>query len=184
MKSIIFALLLLTALPGFAGVYGNLEFGDDRDTVTRKLQKSKLVTQTINTTLLSRTGLNGVFKSNTQLAGLTYHLYFGWDDNGGMQEVTLQSDPIEKTQYNITLHKAWLAANQLFTQVYNAPAQNAKFPNKKDVATHNILMTHIWHKGKKQSILMGPGIEKDNCFLAIRFINQHIEPVIIPDKTK
>lgn len=177
MKSLIASILILTALPLFSGVYGDLEFGDDRNTVTRKLQKSKLVTQTINSTLISRTGLNGIFQSKSKLAGLTYHLYFDWNDDGGLREITLRSDQIEKSLYTTTLYKSWLAASQLFTQVYNAPAQNAGFPDKIDVAQHNILMSHIWHKGKKQSILMGTGIDKEHCFLAIRFVNQHIAPV-------
>jgi len=179
-KSLLAALLIITSQPSLASVYGDLEFGDDRDTVTQKLQKSKLVSQTINTSLMSRTGLNGIFKSKAKLAGMTYHLYFDWNEDGGLREITLRSDQIPKANYSTTLYKAWLAASQLFTQVYNLPAQNAGFPEKMDVIKHNILMSHIWHKGDKQSILMGPGIEKENCFLAIRFLNQHIEPVLIP----
>ncbi len=182
MKSLIASILILTALPIFAGVYGDLEFGDDRDTVTRKLQKSNLVTQTINSSLMARTGLNGIFQSKSKLAGLTYHLYFDWNEAGELREITLRSDQIEKSRYSTTLYKSWLAASQLFTQVYSTPAQNAGFPDKMDVVQHNILMSHIWHQGRKKSILMGPGIEKEKCFLAIRFVNQHIKPVIIPGK--
>lgn len=180
MKSLIASILILTALPIFAGVYGDLEFGDDRDAVTRKLQKSKLVTQTINTSLISRTGLNGIFQCKTPLAGLIYHLYFNWDADGGLQEVTLRSEDIEKSAYSSTLYKAWGAAAQLFTQVYKTPAQNAGFPDKLAITNGGMMMSHIWHKGTKESILMGTGIDKDQCFLAIRFMNQHIVPVRIP----
>jgi len=178
-KSLIASILILTALPSFAGVYGDLEFGDDRDVVTRKLQKSKLVTQTINSSLISRTGLNGIFKCKTQLAGLSYNLYFNWDADGGLQEVTLRSESIQKSNYSSTLYKAWGAAGKLFTQVYKAPAQNAGFPDQLTIANGGMMMSHIWHKGDNQSILMGTGIEKDQCFLAIRFINERIDPVRI-----
>ncbi|MGB0775692.1 MAG: hypothetical protein ACPGUY_07585, partial [Akkermansiaceae bacterium] len=58
-----------------AGVYGSLEFGDSRETVTRKLQKSPLVKQTLDSTFIARTGLNGVFTCKNKLAGQTYTLY-------------------------------------------------------------------------------------------------------------
>lgn len=180
MKSLIATILMLTLLPSLGGVYGNLEFGDDRDTVTEKLQKSSLVDQTIDTTLIARTGLNGVFKCKAKLAGLTYQLYFDWDENGGLKEITLRSENIEKAKYSSTLYKAWAAAAKLFTQVYGEPAQNAGFPDKLDAAKHGIMMSHIWHKGDKQSILMGSAVKEEQCFLAIRFLNQHIEPVRIP----
>lgn len=180
MKLIIAIFLTLLPLPMMAGVYGDLEFGDNRDTVTRKLQASKFVKQTMNTALIARTGLNGIFQTKAKLAGMTYHLYFGWDDDGGLKEITLRSDTIEKKQYSSTLYKAWQKAAQLFSNIYNTPVQNAEFPDKLDVMNNTMMMSHIWHIDSKQSILMGTGIENEECFLAIRFLNQRIEPVIIP----
>ena len=52
-------LLLISASQ--AGVYGELEFGDSRETVTKKLSQSPLVEQTIDNTYTARTGLNGIF---------------------------------------------------------------------------------------------------------------------------
>lgn len=174
------SLFIFSLLPLQAGVYGDLEFGDDRATVTRKLQQSKLVKQTVETTHLARTGLNGVFACTHQLAGLDYALYFDWDDNGQLCEITLRSDKIELKQYSSTLVKAWTEAAKLFSQVYGKPVQNGDFPKQADTAKHGILMSHIWHRNNDQSILMGPGIKDKQCFLAIRFLNQRIEPVIIP----
>ena len=177
MKSIIFTLLILTALPSLAGVYGTLEFGDDRSTVTRKLQASNLVDQTISSTFISRTGLNGVFKCKAKLAGLTYRLYFDWNKNGRLKEITLRSDSLKKNQYSSVLYKAWQEADYLFTKAYNKPAQNAGFPDKDVLTDDSMMMSHIWHKGNKESILMGTGSENGQYFLAIRFVNQYIKPV-------
>lgn len=171
---------LFSVISSYAGVYGSLEFGDSRDTVMRKLRSSKLVEQTVGDTFLGRTGLNGVFKCKNKLAGLTYHLYFQWSDTGGLKEITLRSQDLDANQYGTTLKNAWTEANKLFTQVYNKPVQDAKYPQKTDFNQHPILITHIWHKGSRQSILIGPGIENNRSFLAIRFINQKIEPVRIP----
>ncbi|BDS08855.1 hypothetical protein NT6N_38950 [Oceaniferula spumae] len=173
-------LILATASICSAGVYDTLQFGDSRETVTKKLQASKMVKATMDSTFFGRTGLNGVFKCNAKLAGLTYHLYFGWDDNGGLNEITLRSGEVPMAEYNTSIKNAWAEANALFTQVYNTPAQNAGYPNKSDFKQHDILISHIWHKGENQSILMGPGINKGKCYLAIRFVNQRIEPVRVP----
>lgn len=176
------AYILVLALAPFcgAGVYDTLQFGDSRETVTKKLQASTMVTTTVDSTFFGRTGLNGVFKCKAKLAGLTYHLYFGWNDNGGLNEITLRSAEVPMAEYESSINKAWAEANTLFTQVYNAPAQNANYPTKADFKKHDILITHIWHKGENQSILIGPGINKGKCFLAIRFVNQRIEPVRVP----
>ncbi|MBK1832335.1 hypothetical protein JIN77_16470 [Verrucomicrobiaceae bacterium R5-34] len=179
-----FKILIITFL-GFipflqAGVYGSLEFGDSRETVTKKLQSSELVEQKLDSTFFGRTGLNGVFKCKAQLAGLSYHLYFGWDDNGGLNEVTLRSAEVPMSEYGSSIKNAWSEADTLFTRVYNAPAQNAGYPSQSDFKNSDILISHIWHKGSGESILMGPGISKGKCFLAIRFVNRRIQPVRTP----
>ncbi len=175
-----FGIVLFSSDSIHAGIYGPLEFGDNRGTVIRKLQQCDLVTQTVQSTFLARTGLNGSFKCKHQLAGLTYHLYFGWNDAGGLNEITLRSDAIDHTRYHTDLQQAWHKANTLFTQTYHAPAQNVKYPSKTDFKGRDILISHVWHKGTNQSILMGPGITKDKCFLAIRFVDRHVEPIRIP----
>ncbi len=187
MKLFFTTVLFLIVLPlsTFAGVYGDLEFGDSRETVLKKLQKSKLVSQTFDTSLISRTGLNGIFKCKHPLAGQTYSLYFNWDDNGGMKELTLRSEPIPKSQFKTTLHTAWQKANQVFTNAYGTPAQAAKYPSTAQVEQFTIYMTHLWYRGKNHTVMMGPGIDVNkggSYFLAIRYVNKHIKPVIIPAK--
>lgn len=174
------SLLAFLALAGssFAGVYADLEFGDSRETVLSKLKSSEMVEQTIATELIARTGLNGIFKCKAQLAGLTYHLYFEWNDDGRLDEITLRSNHIQKENYSVSLYQAWKEAGKLFTQVYKTPAQNADFPNKNSLGDSGMIMSHIWHKGENESILMGTGMDQTNCFLAIRFVNRHVEPAL------
>ena len=174
---IVFQLSLST---GFAGVYGDFEFGDSRETVTQKMTKSPLVVQTVDSTFFGRTGLNGIFKCKTKLAGLTYHLFFGWDKDGGLNEVTLRSNQLAMVEYSHGLRKAWVEAESLFSKVYHAPAQSTAYPHQGAFKEHNILVSHVWHRGQNQSILLGPGIDKGKCFLAIRFVNQRIELPKIP----
>ena len=176
-----FCLLLLSTLTTHAGVYGNLEFGDTRETVTKKMSSSQLVEQTIDSTFFGRTGLNGVFKCKAKLAGLTYHLYFGWSEDGGLKEITLRSSELNMGEYGKGLRRAWGEAETLFSKVYQDPTQKTAFPSQKAFKKHNILISHVWHRAGKQSILMGPGVDKGKCFLAIRYVNQHIVLPPLPD---
>lgn len=169
----IFLLLLLPCVSD-AGVYGTLEFGDDRETVTRKLQASPLVEATVDNTFFGRTGLNGIFKCKNKLAGLTYRLYFEWSETGGLSEITLRSQEMTESQYDSTLKTAWAEANKLFTQVYAQPVQSAAYPAKSAFKTYPILITHMWHKDANQSILIGPGLDKKRSFLTIRFVNKKL----------
>ncbi|MCP5536490.1 MAG: hypothetical protein H7A51_09700 [Akkermansiaceae bacterium] len=178
----IFIVLSLTTFLSHAGVYGDLEFGDSRETVTRKMSASQLVEQTIDSTFFGRTGLNGVFKCKAKLAGLSYHLYFGWNEDGGLNEVTLRSSELSMEEYGRGLRRAWGEAEALFSQVYQKPSQKADYPDQKAFTKHNILISHVWHRGENQSILMGPGIDKGKCFLAIRYVNQRIVLPSLPKK--
>ncbi len=180
MKLIGFILLFLCNLPSFAGVYGTLEFGDSRDIVTEKLKKSDLVDQTMASTFMGRTGLNGAFKCKAKLAGLTYRLYFDWDSEGRLREITLRSETVEKQEYNSKLRTAWEEAEKIFTLTYGNPVQKAKFPNQTQLSNGSMLMSHIWHQAPNQSILMGTGQDQGKYFLAIRFINKRITPIRTP----
>lgn len=180
MLRLLTALYFATISLSNAGVYGTLEFGDTREEVTKKLQASEMVEHQLDSAFFGRTGLNGVFKCKAKLAGLTYHLYFDWTDSGGLREITLRSNEISLNEFNGSLKDAWTEANKLFTQVYNRPVQAATYPAKRDLEKHDILITHVWHQGARQSILIGPGAHKNKCFLAIRFVNEHIKPVRVP----
>ena len=158
-----------------AGVYGDLQYGDDRETVTRKLGNSALVTQTIGNTFIGRTGLNGIFKCKAKLAGLTCHLYFNWDAQGGLNEITLRSGDLNLDQYDGELLRAWNEASALFSKAYGLPAQKTTYPPKLAFQQHKLLVTHVWSQAENQSILIGPGIDKGKCFLFIRFVNEGIE---------
>ena len=172
---ILFLGFLLSWTIGHAGVYGELEFGDDRETVTHKLQQSPLVEQTIDNTFIARTGLNGIFKCKAKISGLTCHLYFNWDQQGGLNEITLRSEKLKAEQYQTTLRKAWLDAESLFSKVYQSPTQKASYPLEAAFEEHQMMISHVWKNPGDKTILMGTGREKRSYFLFIRFVSQDIE---------
>lgn len=166
-------LLLISASQ--AGVYGELEFGDSRETVTKKLSQSPLVEQTIDNTYTARTGLNGIFKCKGKISELTFHLYFNWDEQGGLDEITLRSEGLDVDLYKTRLRRAWSDAESLFSQVYQAPAQQATYPSLNSFKEHKMMISHVWENKGKETILMGTGIDKNQCFLFIRYDKAHVE---------
>ena len=129
MKSLnLFLCSLLLISVSQAGVYGDLEFGDSRETVTRKLRNSALVTQTIDNTFVGRTGLNGIYQCKAKLAGLTCLLFFNWDENGGLNEITLRSDGLSLDQYDGELLRASNEAASRRSKAYAEPIQHTTLP--------------------------------------------------------
>lgn len=165
--------LLISA--SHAGVYGDLEFGDSRETVTKKLRQSPLVEQTVDDVFTARTGLNGIYKCKARISGLTCHLYFNWDEQGGLDEITLRSEGLALGTYSKQLRQAWLDAERLFSEVYSAPVQKAPYPALDAFQNHKMMISHIWDNPGKGSILMGTGVDADRCFLFVRFASREMK---------
>ena len=170
MKALRYLVWLLLSSSIHAGVYGELEFGDDREAVTQKLGKSQLVEQTVDNTYTARTGLNGIYKCKTDISGLACRLYFNWDEKGELNEITLRSDSLDADLYKTELKGAWTDAGALFSRVYNKPKQQASYPPLSSFKEHKMMVTHVWGNNNGTSTLMGTGMDENQCFLFIRFL--------------
>ena len=175
MKYLSLLVCFVLSSPIHAGVYGELEFGDSRDTVTQKLGQSPLVTQTIDNTYTARTGLNGIYKCKAKISGLACRLYFNWDEQGGLNEITLRSEGLDTDLYDTTLKSAWSEAGSLFSRVYQPPKQQAPYPPQSSFNEHKMMISHVWENADQTSILMGTGMDKNTCFLFIRYISVQAE---------
>ena len=158
-----------------ADVYGDLAYGDSRESVTSKLMQSPLVEQIIDDVFMARTGLNGIYKCKAKISGLACHLYFNWDEQGGLNEITLRSEGLALQTYPKELKQAWLDAERLFSEVYADPVQKAPYPALDAFQNHKMMISHVWDNPGKGSILMGTGVDADRCFLFIRFAKNAIE---------
>ncbi|MDG1358798.1 MAG: hypothetical protein P8P36_11455, partial [Akkermansiaceae bacterium] len=141
-----------------AGVYGDLEFGDSRELVTKKLQQSPLVEQAIDETYKARTGLNGIYKCKSKIAGLACWLYFNWDAQGGLNEITLRSESLDSNLYETELKNAWIESSALFSRVYQEPRQQAPYPLLSSFKEHQMMISHVWENSDKTNILIGTGM--------------------------
>lgn len=159
---------LLSVTSAFAGVYGELEFDDDRPTVIKKLHASELVTGATTDSIFGNTGLNGTFICNQKLAGLSCSLYFGWEDDL-LSEITLQSKPVESDQYDTVIHTAWKDAAKLLNSVYGFAEKENILPPKSKHVDNGLVFSHLWGIDKSTVIMLGIGMSQGNYYLAIRY---------------
>lgn len=163
--------LLLSLASCFAGVYGELEFGDDRKTVIRKLHASELVTSTYKSgdSIFGRVGLNGIFATNQKLANLSYSLYFDWKDDK-LSAITLHSDQVAQKEYYASIQKAWTDALALLVSVHGTPEKKNSFPSQFKHSEDGMIFSHLWNIDQSTAVALGTGRAKDQYFLAIRFL--------------
>jgi hypothetical protein len=168
--------LFLTVLSLSAGVYEDLEYGDTRQQVTDKLMACERVKSSIPKTMFARVGLNGTFKIKKDLNGLDFALFFDWDENQRLKEVTLRSIAIDPGQFNSTLAKSFRSALQLISEVYGPPVMGNPMPKSSQVADGAILNSHLWHVGSG-TLLMGVAKDQGKLHLSISFLEKRINPV-------
>lgn len=169
-----FSLSFLSTLAG--GVYENLNYGDSQETVTKKLMECPRIENTVPETMFGRVGLNGTFKLKNTLNGLSFSLYFDWDDKGALKEVTLRSEPIKAAEYNSRLQSHFKATAQLMSQIYGKPVMSNAQPPRQQVEEGSIINSHLWHP-PEGSLLLGIANTKGEYHVSIRYTSTRIEPV-------
>lgn len=153
-------------------VYDTLVWGDDRDTVTKKLFASKLVTTNIAATHIGRTGLNNIFTTRDKIAGLTCSLTFNWSAGGELIEVTLQSEDKGSGDYSSDIRDCWKEFEQLLTYVYGKPKQATEMPRMNELKDEQMLASHVWRLEQGGSILLGTSKMNGNYQAVVRFTKE------------
>lgn len=163
--------------------FDQLEFGDSRKTVERKLKASRLVTAAVSETFLGRTGLNGVFKTTATIGGLHCYLFFDWTKGGALKEVTLQTQPVGKAQYITSLRANWTELIDLLSKLHGHPLQAAGFPELTELQDGAILGSHLWYTEEGHSVILGTGQEGTGYNVVVRITSDRIRPVPLPTKS-
>ena len=172
----IIATLLISAITLSAGVYEDLEYGDTKQVVTDKLMACDRVESTVPQTMFGRVGLNGTFRIKKNLNGVQFSLFFDWNENQQLNEITLRSDAIESGPFDSTLSDTFNSANRLITEVYGPAVMSNPMPRSNQVDDGTILNSHLWHVADG-TLLMGVAKERGKLHLSIRFLEKHIDPV-------
>lgn len=161
-------------------VFDQLLFGDSRDQVMVKLKASQFVELTVGETFLGRTGMNGVFRIRKPLGGLHATLDFDWDENGGLRELTLQSDPQAESDAGSKLRPCWNACIDLLTELYGKPAFANPGFSVVNLPDGSMSGTHLWKLEPRGSVMLGASRNGSSYCVAIRFTRKELKPVAMP----
>ena len=157
--------------------FDTLEFGDSRETVLKKLNSSPMVDGSVAEVMLARVGLNGVYRTKQTIGGLHCHLYFDWDSNNLLKEVTLRTKGLPIDSYSGKLKSNWTEMIELLTVLHGQPINSAEYPNSDDLQDGLILNSHLWRTEDGHSVLLGTGQEGNQFSVTVRITIEVIEPV-------
>ena len=155
--------------------FDTLEFGDTRNEVTEKLVKSANVVCGVPEAMLTRVGLNGTFKTKQTIGGLHCHLYFDWDGNAKLKEVTLRTKGKSLDSYSGSLQSNWTELINLLTILHGDALQGAPYPSSADLQDGLILGSHLWRTEDGHSVLLGTGQEGQAYSVVVRITSDRIE---------
>lgn len=177
---IFFALFGLISHSVFAAgtAFDSLNFGDSRQTVEDKLAKSKFVTTKVAKAHMGRTGLNGIYQTTKKIGNLSCFLYFDWDQDGRLSEVTLRSELAELADYDSKVKSTWSEMIDLVSILHGKALQSAPYPSADKLEDGGILASHLWRTQEGNSILLGTGREKGKYGVIVRLTTEKIEPVV------
>jgi hypothetical protein len=153
-------------------IFDTVVFGDNRDTVTKKLYESKLVTATMDPTFIGRTGLNNVFVTRDKIGGLNYSLTFNWSPEGKLIECTLQTEDRNIGDYSSDLEKSWQELGKILISIYGKPKRFSKMPKASDLQESQTLTSHSWRLNQGGSILLGSAKMDGRYQVVVRFTKE------------
>jgi len=108
--------------------------------------------------------------------GLHSHLYFDWDDDLKLKEITLRTKPKDPTHYQSQLQRSWKEFIQLLTILHGDALQSAPYPKAENLQDGLILGSHLWRSENDHSVLLGTGQEGKNYSVIVRITSELIEP--------
>ncbi|BCX49106.1 hypothetical protein HAHE_30140 [Haloferula helveola] len=161
-------------------VFDTLCFGDNRKEVEQKLKDSTMVETALDETFFGRFGLNGTFRTKQQIGGLHCELYFDWTENGGLSEISLQTESLGADSYGGKLHENWQELSKVLTLLHGKPLQTADFPDRSELQNDLFLASHIWRLDGGGSALLGTSMQGGKYQVVVRFTTENIQPVRVP----
>lgn len=162
-------------LPDDTAVFDTLKFGDDRDAVITKLKASKMVESNLNSTFFGRTGINGIYRTVQPIGGLHCYLFFDWEENGGLKEITLRTEDKTLGEYDTVLKPCWKALTELIAPIYGKPLQTTPMPKAASLADEQMMGSHLWRIDHGGTVMLGVSRLADAYQVSVRFTREVIE---------
>jgi hypothetical protein len=167
-------------LPPSGDVFDQLRFGDKRAVVLEKLKASQFVELTAPEVMLSRVGMNGVFRTRKKIGGLDASLFFDWTEDGGLKEITLQTTALPAAKFIEQLQPCWKEFIGLLTALYGKPINASEHLDLSSIADGGMSATHLWKLEGSGTAMLGAAREANQYLIAVRFTLENIQPVRIP----
>lgn len=161
-------------VPDADAVFDTLKFGDSRETVTEKLQASKMVEADLNGTFFGRTGLNGIYKTKHPIGGIHCFLFFDWEEDGGLKEITLQTEGKTAGDYDSALKPCWEQLVALIGPIHGKALQDAGYPPSDKLGDGQMLASHLWDIESGGTVMLGTCRQGDGYQVAVRFTKEKI----------
>lgn len=160
--------------PDADAVFDTLKFGDSRSTVTEKLNASKLVEANLNGAFFGRTGLNGIYRTKHEIGGIFCYLFFDWDEEGGLKEITLQTENKQSGEYDTVLKPCWTQLVGLMAPIHGKPLQDAGYPELAKLGDGQMIASHLWDIESGGTVMLGTARVGEGYQVAIRFTREKI----------
>lgn len=167
-------------VPDESAVFDTLKFGDNRNTVITKLKASKMVESNLNSTFFGRTGINGIYRTVKPIGGLHCYLFFDWDDNNLLKEITLRTEDKAADEYDTVLKPCWQALTELIVPIYGKPLQTTKMPAASELADEQMIASHLWRIEHGGTVMLGVSRQAETYQVSVRFTREKIEVRRIP----
>jgi hypothetical protein len=160
-------------------VFDELCFGDSRAVVLAKLKASQIVEMTVDEVHIGRTGLNDIFRTRKKIGGLDASLFFDWTEEGGLNEISLQTTTVPAAKFNEQLQPCWKEFIKLLTSLHGQPISGASGLRLTSIPDGGMMPTHMWKLQKTGSAMLGAARDGDQYQLVVRFTRKSIQPVEI-----
>lgn len=168
------------AMPDATAVFDTLEFGDSRETVSQKLRDSKIVQTAVSGVFQGRTGLNGIYRTRHLVGGLYCYLYFDWTENGGLKEITLQTESQLLADYPSKIKSCWSDLIEPIVFIHGKPSQATDIAKPEKLGDGQILVSHLWSIEQGGSAMLGTAREGDEYQVIVRFTREKIAASVLP----
>ena len=138
--------VLYTASCGAASpLYGPLETGLQESQLLNSLKTCKSLEGPETDAYLSRTGLNGAYKTKKPIGGLFFSLHFEYGKDGGLKAVSFYSTTkAGKEEYDTRLKSLYKRMLNGLTGLYGPPMNLPDWIEKESLPAERVLYMHMW----------------------------------------
>ena len=126
-------------------LYGPLETGMQESQLLSSLKSCKSLEGPGTDAYLSRTGLNGAFKTKKPIGGLYFSLHFDYDKEGALRSVSFYSNSkVSKDEYDTRLKSLYKRMLNGLTGLYGPPMNMPDWIEKDSLPADRVMYMHMW----------------------------------------